>query len=292
MGTLAAMLAVAGCADFGADESGGQADTSGAATSGDETASATAADSDGAGGGGDTGLGPAKCEDGDDGWAGDDGVTTGGDESGGDGGTFGMDDDMPLATSVFEVQQGIFFPGTLVSVEGVVVTTPSTRTETGAGFEVFVQDPVGGPYSGVRLRFPSDPASLAALGDALSVVGRVYDREGFYLLDISGPQSGVVSLGPGVVPPPVVVPAADLGPGSALARPYEGVPIRVEQVTVTDASPCDGEFVIEQTVRVDDRFAPGQLAPVEGDMLSAIEGVLVYAVDAFEIAPRDASGIQ
>ena len=96
-----------------------------------------------------------------------------------------------------------------------------------------------------------------------------------------------------VLPPPVVVPIDELVPHSDVARPYEGVPIRVEQVVVTDDDPCDGEFVLEQTARVDDRFAPGELgAPPAGTMLVAVEGVLIFAEDAFEIAPRDAAGIE
>ena len=76
-------------------------------------------------------------------------------------------------------------------------------------------------------------------------------------------------------------------------RAYEGIAVRVEQVRVTDDDPCDGEFVIEDIARVDDRFAPGQLpSPETGTMLTAVEGVLVYAEDAFEIGPLDPSAVQ
>ena len=230
------------------------------------------------------------CEDG--GW--EDGTSTsGGDGTGEDGGTFGMDDDMPLVVEVFDVQQGMVLPGDLVSLDGVVVTSPATPTETGLGYEVFVQDPAGGPYSGIRVRMPTDPAAIAAIGDSLSVVGRIRVRDGFFLVDIVGTQAAVVNLGQGTLPDPPVLDATTLELASAEVRPYEGVPIRVEQVMVTDADPCDGEFEIEQTARVDDRFFPGQIEPpAQGEVIVAIEGVLIYAVDAYEIAPSDTTGIE
>ncbi|MEM7159576.1 MAG: hypothetical protein AAF799_42445 [Myxococcota bacterium] len=197
----------------------------------------------------------------------------------------GMDDDMPLAALVAEIQQDMVPRSTFVLIENVVVTTRSVPTEAEEGFEFFIQDPAGGPWSGLRIRMPSDVA-LPEVGRAVDVVGHLIGRRGFYLIDTSGTNAEVTDLGPGVMPEPALVDVADLALDDEQGRAYEGVHIRVEQVVVTDEDPCDGEFEIEDTARVDDRFAPGQIeAPPEGSMLAAVEGVLVFAEDALEIAP-------
>ena len=226
-------------------------------------------------------------------------TTTGGDQCDGTGGQWssgedgdasgdppiGMDDDMPLAALVAEIQQDMIPRSTFVLIEDVIVTTRSVPTEAEAGFEFFVQDPAGGPWSGLRIRMP-EPLELPEVGRAVDIVGHLVGRRGFYLIDTSGTNAGVFDLGPGVMPEPSLVNVADLALDDETGRSYEGVHIRVEQVEVTDEDPCDGEFEIDDTARVDDRFAPGEIeSPPVGSTLAAVEGVLVFAEDALEIAP-------
>ncbi len=234
--------------------------------------------------------GPAQCEGSGDGWGGM-GDSGGGMSTGG--GPIGMKDDMPLVASIPDIQQGVIDRDTLVSVTGVVVITPAADAETGTGLELFVQDPAGGQWSGLRLR-GLDPAQLPAVGDQIDVEGTVLSRNGFFVVDVSsGADGSITALGPGVTPPLTVVSIAELSLDNMDARAYEGVPVRVEQVAVTDDDPCDGEFIIEATARVDDRFMPGALqAPPPGTVLTAVEGVLVYAEDSLELAPRGADAVE
>jgi len=237
------------------------------ATSGPTSASTSASDTT-----------PYQCEGGIPG--------TGAQDSSGDG-SMGIGDDMPLVAFIPDVRQGDIARATWVLLEDVVVISPKVASESSSGSEFFVQDQAGGAWSGLRVR-TSTLATVPAEGEAVDIVGRVFSERDIYYVQVVIPDEDIVPLGPGVIPPPTLVPIDDLAIATAVENPYEGIGIRVEQVAVTDDDPCDGEFVIEDIARVDDRFVPGQLpAPTAGSMLSAVEGVLVYAEDSLEIAPSD-----
>ena len=284
-------------ADGLADTSAGGAESTGASAGGDGAGEGPVGDTDGTGPGATSTSGlPAQCEGADDGW-GSGGDETGGDDGDGDGsggGTFGMDDDMPLATNVYDVQMGAVPPGELVSLAGLVATTPAVPSETGTGWEMFVQEPTGGPYSGIRVRTSGfDPSALVAVGDEVSLEGRLRVQDGFYLVEIEGSSAGLTAGDPITPPEPDVVPAEMLEPTNPDARQYEGVPVRVEMVVVLDADPCEGEVAVGQALRVDDRFVPQGLPELaEGAVIVAVEGVLVYALDAYELAPTSAEDLQ
>lgn len=297
VGLVVVVLAAAACTESSAEpEAIGSAGegtaaegTAGESSSGGSAGSGTGGNADGMG---TTGT-PAKCEDGDDGWG-----TEGGEDGDGDDGTggitLGMDDDMPLATNVYDVQMGTVSPGLLVEIAGLVATTPAIPTETGTGWELFVQEPAGGPYSGIRVRVPAfDPSEILAPGDEVALVGRVREQDGFYLVEIVGSGSALTPGAPMQLPEPDVLPAEMLEPGSAAARPYEGVPVRVEELVVVDPDPCEGELAVGQALRVDDRFVQGDLPELpQGTVIVAVEGVLVYAIDAYELAPSSAAGLE
>lgn len=235
-------------------------------------------------GGSTGGTDPVQCESG--GWGEGEG-----DEGAEDTG-FGMGDDMPLPFTIYEVQQGDAPSGARIVLSGVVVTTPAARGEVLSGYELFVQEQAGGAWSGLRIHTAGfDPGTVLAVGDAADVVGEVSRSEGYVLLEI-GSSDDLTVTGTGVVPEPTVVEAAELLPGSAMARSYEGVLVRVQEATVTDEDPCDGEFELEDAARVDDRFVPDALpSPALGQVVAAVEGVLVYASDGYELAPPDGASV-
>lgn len=263
--------------DTEAAGSSGEAQTSGQ-TSGENTSAATTAS-------------PGMCEDGawpsgdpDDGGECDDGAEDTG---------FGMGDDMPLPFAVYDVQQGMAPLGDLVILSNVVITTPVADSEAlPGGFERFVQELDGGPYSGLRIASITANLNLAAVGDAVDVEGRIRAQDGYYLLEVES-VTDITVLGPQMLPEPIVVSAVDLLPDNPMARAYEGASVRVDMATVTDDDPCDGEFILEDTVRVDDRFMPDALAaPTAGEILASVRGVLVYATDRYELAPPDPGAIE
>ena len=224
------------------------------------------------------------CED--DGWD-----TIDGDE-GGDDTTLGMGDDMPLPFTIEQVQHGEA-AGQRIALTGVVTVSPSTTCEVLAGRELFVQDPAGGPWSGLRVvadRF--DLGELLDPGDAADLVGEVVTFEGFVALEVAA-ESDVVRTGAVGLPAPTVVALADLAPTSDTARQYEGVVVQIADATVTDAQPCDGELVLDDLVRVDDRFVPGGLDALEdGAIVSSVYGVFVSASGSYELAPPDVDAVQ
>jgi len=230
-----------------------------------------------------------RCDENADAW-GDDA------EEGGDAGedtTYGMGDDMPLRTTIPDVQRGRISTRERIALPGVVLISPSAEEGVVTGFEVFVQDPLGGPFSGLRVHTDTfDPSELFVPGDAVDIVGRLSSQDGFYLLNVETIDD-VTFVDAGEVPPPVVLSASELRATDPTARPYEGITVRVEDVVVTDPRPCEGEFVIDDTVRVDDRFVPHALpAPEEGQILTAVEGVLIYAFDRYELAPPSADAVE
>lgn len=233
---------------------------------------------------------PGMCEDG--AWPGDPDDGGGCDDGAEDTG-FGMGDDMPLPFAVYDVQQGMAPLGELVVLSNVVITTPVADSEAlPGGFERFVQELDGGPYSGLRIASTTANLNLAGVGDAVDVEGRIRAQDGYYLLEVES-VTDITVLGPQMLPEPIVVSAVDLLPDNPMARAYEGASVRVDMATVTDDDPCVGEFILEETVRVDDRFMPDALAaPTTGEILASVRGVLVYATDSYELAPPDPGAIE
>lgn len=212
-------------------------------------------------------------------------------ESGEDGAadtSFGMGDDMPLPVTIEQVQRGEVGEGTWIAIAGVVAVTPAAPSEVRPGRELFVQDPAGGAYSGLRVVARDvDLGQLLAPGDAADLVGRVIERDDFVLLEV-GASRDVVRLGPAALPEPTQVAIEELDADAPTARQYEGVVVQIADATVTDTAPCDGEFVLDDIVRVDDRFVPGQLpTPSAGTAVTSVRGVFVRASGSYELAPPE-----
>ena len=262
-----------------ADDGSASAESVGSPTDG----STSVAEPTGPGEGPTGGDSSVRCED---------GLWSGGEDGAEDTG-FGMGDDMPLPLTVYEVQQGDGPDRALVGIANVVVTTPAAQSELLPCTELFVQELAGGAYSGLRIQAEGfDPSTVLAVGDTVDIVGRLSRSGDYVLLEVrNGDDLSVTGTAP--LPEPVVVEAAALGWADPTARPYEGVMVRVQMATVTDDDPCDGEFELEDTVRVDDRFVPSALpSPAQGEVLGAVEGVLVYASDGYELAPPDGSLVE
>jgi len=246
-----------------------------------------------------TGVDNEDCQWGLDGW-GDgnaDGSFDGGEETGtggAEGDTFGMDDDFPIAASVSDVQQGLYELGELVELSALVVTSPVGPSSTGADRELFVQEPAGGLYSGILVRFDIAPVAEAMLvpGREVDVVGEVRGQDGHVLIHVRATGSSTIDVGGMTAePPPEQRFAEELTPDAPDARALDGVLVEILEPLVTDEEACMGEFVVDDTVRVDDRFTDLPAVP-SGEMLGAIRGPLAFGGDRYEIAPRTAADVQ
>lgn len=193
------------------------------------------------------------------------------------------------AVTIFDIQQGKVGEGDFVTVENVVVTSPLTFK--GDGF--FVQDPAGGEYSGIYVYINQNPDMLAVQpGDVVTInglYGEFYDMS-----QITAGQAGdVVVTGTDAVPSPIVVDAADVATGGAMAENYESVLVTVENVTVATEANNFGEWTVDGGLILDDQFfaTADWPKPMVGDAFTSITGALVYSFENFKLAPRTADDI-
>ncbi|MEN8241680.1 MAG: ExeM/NucH family extracellular endonuclease [Chloroflexota bacterium] len=146
----------------------------------------------------------------------------------------------------------------------------------------FIEDPAGGPWSGLYIYDSSGPA----LGDHLRLTGLVKEYYGFTEL-ASLTDFTIVSSG-NPLPAPVVVPT-----GSVSQEQYESVLVRVEGVTVTNEALGYGEWSVNDgsgDVVLDDKGAY-TYTPTNGEYLAAVIGPVDYGYGAFKILPRDDNDI-
>jgi hypothetical protein len=140
----------------------------------------------------------------------------------------------------------------------------------------------------------ADNAGLAiAPGDQLTIVGNYDEFFDMSQIELEG-AAGVTKTGT-VAPlePEVIADPATIATGGSAAEDYEGVLVRVENVTVIDENPDApmdfNEFAVTGNLRVDDLFfSMAQWPkPTLGTEFSSITGPLVYGYSNFKLAPRN-----
>ena len=92
-------------------------------------------------------------------------------------------------------------------------------------------------------------------------------------------------------PAPVPVAAADVATGGPRAARLEGVIVQVTNATVTDIAPPpagSNEFVVDDTIRVDDFLFLIAPFPVVGQNFASITGIVAFRNDQSKIHPRKA----
>ncbi|MEX1361540.1 MAG: hypothetical protein AB1Z98_00315 [Nannocystaceae bacterium] len=208
-----------------------------------------------------------------------DGDSGGAEESG-----FGMDDDLPLVTSIPSIKEGMVEIGQYVLVEDALVTTPiAIDDEEGDEQELYAQDGEGGQYSGIAVRglFPTNSLRPGSQVDLLGYV-RIADGQRF----IDGTVAFVEQRDD---PPALFVEASALDPGSLAVAAHEGVLVRLENLKVGVAP--DGTTMLDTTIRLDPRFAD-ELPPLSpGDALAAVVGPLMLTPQGLAIGPRSADDL-
>ncbi|MGM0575667.1 MAG: lamin tail domain-containing protein [Myxococcota bacterium] len=172
--------------------------------------------------------------------------------------------------------------GVDLTIRGVVVTAVYGDT-------LFVQEPTGGPYSGLAV-FTHGIGTELVRGDLVDVTGsysEFFDNTQLYLEDweVHGQQD---------LPAPFVAEHPEwLATGGALAEMYEGVLVRVEDVETIHTKPdCPhdfGEFTVTGGLRVDDKGYAWD--PHLGDEFASITGPLHYGFGNFKLEPRDESDL-
>ena len=191
-------------------------------------------------------------------------------------------------STIYEVQMGKFAIDEVVTIKGVVVTSP-VKLKEGKG-TLFVEEPEGGEYSGIAVyMYDEVTAALDAppgsIVDITASYSEFYDNSQLVVMGIDD----IKVVGQGEVPAPALVQAADIATGGAKAENYEGVLVQIDDALVTNPKVDIGQFEVEGGARVSDYFLfdIGQSPkPMMGDVYPKVVGPLLYSFDQFQIAPR------
>jgi len=191
--------------------------------------------------------------------------------------------------TIYEIQaggaDGSVGDGTLVTVNGVIVTTP-LNAEDGLAF---VEEPGGGEWSGISL-YMWDEAVMATPtlepGTEVDIVGEYAEFFGVSQIIVRN-AGDLVVVGEGAeLPGPDVVAPADVARDNADAEPWEGVRICVEDVGIVEANDGFGQYLLEGDALVSYAFVGGMLPPAApGGSFEQICGSLHYSFDEFKILP-------
>ncbi len=214
------------------------------------------------------------------------------------------------ASSVTEIQDGTADVGALVTLTGVVVTAVAKFKSVGAPtpveeHRVWVADAAtGAPLGGVLVFLPTISGTNATIdtlvpGDVVNVGGAV--EEFFDLTEIEGAGGGKPTIERtatgGAAPTSVTVTVATLA-NPALAEPYEGVLVKLENVKVVSANPdAPSEFgdwtvgVVGTLITIDDMMFKRPTNVAVDKCYSNIVGVLDYSFGKFKLEPRSAADV-
>lgn len=215
----------------------------------------------------------------------DGGDDTGGGEDTGD----PVGDDIPIA-SAYDIRDTTVPAGRRVRVSGLVVIGPVARLDDGWSI-VFAQAIEGGDNSGLPLRIaPGEQAPDAAVGDVISVTGRVSQRYGLRALDLDFGAEAYVVESSGAVPRVHDVTERGLVADQARALALEGTLVRIEQAEVEDRGKCGGEIELVDGVRIDDLYL--SLPSSEVGVLAAVTGPLRYTYNGFSVTPRTTGDLE
>jgi predicted extracellular nuclease len=190
-------------------------------------------------------------------------------------------------TGIYAVQQGFYNPGDVVILEGVIATSGLTFNKLG----FFVQEPAGGPYSGIFI-FNNKAVFNVAPGDVLTIAGTYQEFNELSELSVPG-AANIMKTGTAPVPAPVLVTSAEIGTGGALSEQYESVLVKIQNAKVSAPVDANNEFVVDNVLHVDDLFfaAANWPKPMIGDVYTSIVGPLNFGAANFKLVPRTANDL-
>lgn len=216
------------------------------------------------------------------------------------GGNGGDDDDGgPHEATIPELQRGAFAPGTRVVVQGVVVTGVGYSAASGSYIGLYVQEPEGGPESGIWV-YTATGADEFERRDVVDVVGYLteYDAAGDWAesvteINVEADDDGSVT-DTGVdrdLPEPGVLASADFLDSETM-EPWEGALVRLDDVEVDDPDLGYGEWSVVGGAIIDDRcydWASANEPLQPGAGFASITGALDWSFGAWKLHPRDAA---
>lgn len=172
-------------------------------------------------------------------------------------------------------------PGNDSQFSGEQVTT--TGIATGVfGFSFFLEDPPGGPWSGIMVYGYEGAISL---GDSIILAGRVHEYYG--MTELTSIDYFHLCIGGNVVPGPDIVSPGMIRTGSLTAEFYEAVLVRMDSVEVFSLRDVYGEWLVGLDVDTVVVGAYGDYScnPGVGSIIN-VTGCLRYSYGSFKIEPR------
>lgn len=184
------------------------------------------------------------------------------------------------SVTIYDIKQGSVATGNNVKVEGIVTAVKDKN------FYIQVPKNAWDPelkerYSGIYV-FSAN--SAPHLGDIVEVDGGLVEYYG--LLEIQYANITVKSSG-NTLPDFVVADPAKIKDGGELEKVYNGVLVKVENVTVTEAADSYNVFGVADGLKVDDDLY-SYTNPAVGAFFNSLSGVLTYTFSHSKILPRSA----
>jgi hypothetical protein len=194
--------------------------------------------------------------------------------------------------TIFQLQQDAVCPGTgMITVTGAVVTSGLTFKKDG----FYIQDPMGGEYSGIFVFIGADNPNMIVTnpGDIVTVTGTYDDFFGAAQIEVAG-AADVMVTGTTAVPTPEVVSTADITTEGPKAEAYEGVLVQVNDVAAVADLDDHNEWSVDDDLRIDDLFfaMADWTIPAPGTEYTSIAGPLAFTFANTKIVPRNADDLQ
>lgn len=181
--------------------------------------------------------------------------------------------------TIYDIQQGNVEEDTLVTIDGVLVSTPINLE--GSGF--FIQDPAGGEYSGVYVFLQGTFTDLnISVGDEVSVTGTFTEYYDFTEVTVTSTE-GIQVTGEGTVTPTPVSNVTDW-------EPWEGVLIELSDQEVDACIDSYGEVGLSAGIEMDDGIYVYDTE--SGATYSAIVGAVTYNFEEYKVLPRGPEDLQ
>lgn len=183
------------------------------------------------------------------------------------------------------------YVGQLVWVEGVVIAGSDVfLSDSGTEIRYYIEDPDGGPWSGLYVYKGSSLPSVRE-GDRVLLHGRVTEYQGVTELDLTGAGGVQVILSSGnPLPSPQVLSTGTYTPtGAVTAEAYESVLIEFRSAVVTNDNLGFGEWAFDDgsgEAHADDWSHYLTYVPALGDLYSFIRGIGNYNYGEYKIEPR------
>jgi len=182
--------------------------------------------------------------------------------------------------SIYDIKQGNVTTGNNVKVEGIVTAVKEKN--------FYIQVPKNAWDPDLKERFSGiyvySANSSPHLGDIVEVDGGLVEYYG--LLEIQYANITVKSSG-NTLPDFVVADPAKIKDGGELEKAYNGVLVKVENVTVTEAADSYNVFGVADGLKVDDDLY-SYTNPAVGTFFNSLSGVLSYSFNHSKILPRSA----